>query len=113
MSKKKMDTEVLTNAGSPEVLTFDEMKKMVSEYKKLGKAIKAISKEDRAKLMPKRERVITDNIKPLTSKIEKLLTEYRENLEVEFKTTISTEKPNGQKWIGYKFDKFRIHIQLV
>ncbi len=114
MSKKteKTETEILTNAGAPEKMSFAEMQKAIAEYKKLQKLIKSLPKEDRAKLMPKRERVITDNIKPLIVKISSLLNEYQENIKSEFKTTVSIEKPNGQKWLTFKLNSYTFCIAI-
>lgn len=116
MSKKnqtaKVDTEVLTSSGAPEGMSFADMQIAVKEYKKLQKLIKAMPKEERAKLMPKRERIVSDQIKPMIVKIQTLLNEYQENIKSEFKTTISVEKPDGQKWLTWKLENYTFCLAI-
>jgi len=111
MSKeKKIDTEMLQ--GAPEKMSFEDMKTAIQDFKRLQKLIKAMPKEDRAKLMPKRERVISDNIMPLIDEIRKSLDKYSDNIKSEFKTTISIEKPDGQKWLTWKLDNYTFCLAI-
>lgn len=111
MSKeKKIETEVLQSA--PKNLSFDEMKQAIQDFKRLQKIIKAMPKEDRAKLMPKRERVISDNIQAMIKGISEILEMFQENIKKEFKTTISIEKPDGQKWLTWKLDTYTFCLAI-
>ena len=116
MSKKneptKVGTEVLTSIGAPQGMSFEDMSKNVKEYRRLQKLIKAMPKEDRAKLMPKRERIISDNIKDMIKKIDTLLSEFSDNIASEFKSTVSVEKPEGQKWLTWKLDTYTFCLAI-
>lgn len=116
MSKKnqsaKVETEILTSIGAPETMSFEEMKKAVTEYKKLQKLIKSMPKEDRAKLMPKRERIISDNIKDMIDDIKVVLSQHVEEIQIEFQRTISTEKPKGQRWLTWKLEDYTFCLAI-
>lgn len=103
-------TETLKSIGSPETISFDEMKKLVSQFNEMKKNIKLqtkdMSKEDKKKLgiIKGKKREISEQIKPFIAKVFKLISDYQDNLADEFKLTISDEKPEGQKWLTFKSD---------
>lgn len=109
---EKTETEILTNSGSPEKMSFEDMKKNIAEYKRLQKLIKALPKEDRAKLLPRRVREVSDQIKPMIEEVGLALVRNEKVIVSEFEKTITTEKPNGQKWLTWKLPNYTFCLMI-
>lgn len=108
----KVDTEILTSVESPQVMSFEDMKRSVAEYKRLEKIIKALPKEERAKLLPKRVREVSKRLIPMIDEIALALVRNETEIVEEFKTTISAEKPNGQRWITFRLPNYTFCLAI-
>ena len=104
-------TETAKNAGFPEGMSYEEMKKQMEEFNKLNRLVKlakkTMSKEEQKKIgisQGKKRREISEEIKPFIKKVFKLISEYQNNILSEFKLTITDEKPDGQKWLTFTSD---------
>lgn len=104
----------INTASAPSEMTFEEMQKAVAEFKKLQKIIKALPKEDRAKLLPPvRAREIPEGLLVLADYIKKGLVSHYDNINPEFAKTVTTDKPNGNKSISLSWEDCDFSVAII
>jgi hypothetical protein len=100
--------------GIPATMSFEEMQKAVAEFKKLQKIIKAMPKEDRAKLLPPvKAREIPESLTDLAEIIFEKVTFWKENLKSEFAKTVTLDKPDGNKSISLSNEDCDFSIAII
>ncbi len=98
----------------PEKMSFEEMKKSVEEFKRLQKIIKALPKEEKAKLLPPvRAREIPENLQKLAELIFKSVNTFEEMIKIEFSNSVTTDKPEGNKSISLTSDICHFSIAII
>ena len=118
MSKKNQKVEEVkaeTIANTIEApKTYEEMQQMVAEYKKLQKAIKALPKEDREKLLPSvKAREIPESLIDLSTIIFEKVNFWESNLDSEFAKTVTTDKPDGNKSISLSSEDCNYTVAII
>jgi len=118
MSKKNQKVEEVkaeTIANTIEApKTYEEMQQMVAEYKKLQKAIKALPKEDREKLLPPvKAREIPESLIDLSTIIFEKVNFWESNLDSEFAKTVTTDKPDGNKSISLSSEDCKFTVAII
>lgn len=112
MSKKNQITvaEVINNDS----FTPDQMKVLLKEFQFLKTKIAKLPKEEvkavKAELGRVSKRVISGKLLELKDKLVPILKEYRDDLKKEFETTITKDKPKGNRSISFKVDIFSLAI---
>ena len=109
---KTLDTTVLQ--GAPTGLSFEEMQKAVTEFKRLQKLIKELPKEEREKLLPPtHKREIPESLSVLADYIKKGLISHYDNIKPEFDKTVTTEKPDGNKSISLSWEDCDFSVAII
>jgi len=96
------------------ILSFEEMKKMVDQYKSLQKQIKALPKEEREKLLPAiHKREIPESLKDLAGVVFSELKKFTPQIKTLFDISITLEKPEGNKSISLSIDECDYSIAII
>ena len=112
MSKKNVIT--VAEVINSEVLSPDEMRKLLRDFQSLKTQISKLPKDQlkeiKAELGRVSKRVISGKLLELKDKLSPILKEYREALREEFQKTITKDKPKGNRSISFKTDVFTVAV---
>ena len=110
----KKNTITVAEVINSELLTPDEMRKLLKDFQSLKAQISKLPKDQlkeiKAELGRVSKRVISGKLLELKDRLVPILKEYRDDLKEEFKKTITKDKPFGNRSISFRADIFNLAV---